>query len=375
MSLPLRLAAFYFAYFAYAGAFIAYLPLYFAWRGLRAGEIAFLLALPQIARVFAPAAWGWLADRSGAQRGIVVFACAANAACFTVLPYAGGARDVAWLIGAMSLLSAGAIPLVEAITLGSLAGQAGRYGPIRLWGSFGFIAAVLGGGAWLDFQPVRGLPSALVALSLAALAVSLVLPAGKAHAEAQSTRLRLSPAMQALLAAGFCMAAAHGTLYTFFTLHLEGLGYSGTLIGTLWTLGVLAEIVVFLYAGAFPAPHALGNPGLELPVRGAAVHRHRLGGRRALGPGRSATAARRHLRRVPCRFGRRRSPCVSAGRPGARADPILEPVLRRRRRGRRTGCGLGLGSLGRRPRIQRVGARRAGGGAFRAQAETSRSLR
>src|SRR6266568_4514284 len=134
MSLPLRLASFYFAYFAYAGAFVAYLPLYLAWRGLHAGEIAFLLALPQIARVFAPAAWGWLADRSGAQ------------------------RDIAWLIGAMGVLSAGAIPLVEAITLGSLAGQAGRYGPIRLWGSLGFIAAVLGGGAWLDFQPVRGVP-------------------------------------------------------------------------------------------------------------------------------------------------------------------------------------------------------------------------
>ncbi len=56
MSLPLRLASFYFAYFAYAGAFVAYLPLYLAWRGLHAGEIAFLLALPQIARVFAPAA-------------------------------------------------------------------------------------------------------------------------------------------------------------------------------------------------------------------------------------------------------------------------------------------------------------------------------
>jgi len=259
MSLPSRLASFYFAYFAYAGAFVAYLPLYLAWRGLQAGEIAFLLALPQIARVFAPAAWGWLADRSGARRGIVAFSCVANAACFALLPYAGGARDIAWLIGAMGVLSAGAIPLVEAITLGSLAGQAGRYGPIRLWGSLGFIAAVLGGGAWLDFQPVRGVPLALVALSLASLAVSLALPAGAVHAEPKSTRLRLTPATRTLLAAGFCMAAAHGTLYTFFTLHLEGLGYGGTLIGALWTLGVLAEIVVFLYLPALFRRHTLSG--------------------------------------------------------------------------------------------------------------------
>src|SRR5204863_4150674 len=48
------------------------------------------------------------------------------------------------------------------------------------------------------------------------------------------------------LASAFFMAVAHGTLYAFLTLHLQSLGYSGTLIGFLWTLGVLAEIVVFL---------------------------------------------------------------------------------------------------------------------------------
>ena len=46
------------------------------------------------------------------------------------------------------------------------------------------------------------------------------------------------------------MAAAHGTLYTFLTLHLERAGYGGTTIGLLWTLGVLAEIAVFLYLPA-----------------------------------------------------------------------------------------------------------------------------
>jgi len=49
---------------------------------LQPGEIAWVLALPQLARSFAPAAWGWLADRSGAQRGIVAFSCAAMAAGF-----------------------------------------------------------------------------------------------------------------------------------------------------------------------------------------------------------------------------------------------------------------------------------------------------
>jgi PPP family 3-phenylpropionic acid transporter len=40
---------------------------------------------------------------------------------------------------------------------------------------------------------------------------------------------------------------AHGALYAFLSLHLAALGYSASSIGMLWTLGVLAEIAVFLY--------------------------------------------------------------------------------------------------------------------------------
>ncbi|MCX7961111.1 MAG: MFS transporter, partial [Burkholderiales bacterium] len=36
-------------------------------------------------------------------------------------------------------------------------------------------------------------------------------------------------------------------MYVFYTLYLEAAGYPKTLIGALWTLGVLAEIALFLY--------------------------------------------------------------------------------------------------------------------------------
>jgi len=111
----------------------------------------------------------------------------------------------------------------------------------------GFIAAVLAGGAWLDIGPVQALPWALLAFALAALAVALTLPAGRARAHVAPAPWRLDGPILALLACGFCMAAAHGTLYVFFTLHLERSGYRATTIGVLWTLGVVAEIVVFLY--------------------------------------------------------------------------------------------------------------------------------
>ena len=259
LPLPARLASFYFAYFAYVGAFVAYFPVYLAWKGLDAAEIAFVVALPQLARVFAPALWGWVADHSGAQRGIVVSSCAATTLCFVLLPYAEGARAIALLIGCTSVLSAGALPLVEAITLASLAGAPARYGPIRLWGSVSFMAVVLAGGVWLDFYSPAALPAALTAFALAGVGASILLPAPAASAAREKRRFSIPPGAGAVLGAGFCMAVAHGALYAFLTLHLQRQGYSGTAIGILWTLGVVAEILVFAFLPALFRRYSLST--------------------------------------------------------------------------------------------------------------------
>jgi PPP family 3-phenylpropionic acid transporter len=229
---------------------LAYLPSYLAARGLSAAQIALVLALPQIVRIFAPALWGWVADRTASQRTIVVLGCAANALCFVFVPHAASPAAIAALVAGASLISAAALPLVEAITLGTLAGQPGRYGPIRLWGSLGFIAAVLAGGAWLDRHSALTLPPALLAVGLASLASAFTLPRATVHASSGALSFALPRPARALLACGFCMSLAHGALYAFFTLHLQRLGYSTSVIGMLWTLGVVAEMLVFM---ALPA--------------------------------------------------------------------------------------------------------------------------
>lgn len=246
-----RLSAYFGAYFLYAGAFVPYFALYLAARGFGAVEIAAVMAMPQLARVAAPTFWGWLADRSGAGRAIVVGSGLALVAGYPALGVAEGALAVAGVMLLMSLASAGALPIVEAITMASLGGRAERYGPIRMWGSIGFIAGVLGTGPWLDAHAPQSLLDVIVALAALAFVVSLLLPAARVGVGAGGVEARFADVLRrsdvrALLAACGCMSAAHGALYGFFSLHAEALGYSKTAIGTLWTLGVLAEIVVFL---------------------------------------------------------------------------------------------------------------------------------
>ncbi len=259
LPLPARLASFYFAFFAYSAAYVAYFPLYLSARGLDAAQIAFVLALPQGARIFAPAAWGWAADRFAAQRGIVVLGCGATAAAFALLPWMPGFAAIALLIGAAGVFSAGALPLVEAMTLRAVGGAAGRYGPIRLWGSLGFIAVLLAGGAWLDVGPVSVLPAALATCAAAALAVAAGLPRGEHRAAGPARAQTVPPGAAALLAGGFCMAVAHGALYAFFTLYLQRAGYGGSAIGILWTIGVVAEIGVFAFLPALFRRYSLAG--------------------------------------------------------------------------------------------------------------------
>jgi PPP family 3-phenylpropionic acid transporter len=254
-SVAVRLAGFYFAYFAHAGAFVAYFPLYLAGLRLSPGEIAFALAMPQVARIVAPALWGWLADawgarHPGARRAIVVFSTFAILAGFLALSFQERAGAIALTLLLMSLLSAGASPLVESITLSAVEGRPGRYGPIRLWGSLGFVLAVFLAGAWLDLAGVAGLPAVLIGLTAAACAAAFALPVGAApqaaHAgEALGSVLR-RPAVLAFFGACFLMNAAHGTMNVFLSIYLEQAGYSKTAIGAFWTVGVVAEVGLFL---------------------------------------------------------------------------------------------------------------------------------
>lgn len=251
MPTSFRLSAYFGAYFLYAGAFVPYFALYLAARDFSAVQIAAVMAMPQLARIAAPTFWGWLADRSGAGRAIVVGSGVALVVGYPVLSAAQGPAAVALVLLLMSLLSAGALPIVEAMTLGSLEGRGERYGPIRVWGSIGFIAGVLGTGMWLDANAPRSLLGVVVVLAAFALAVSLLLPPARVSVGAGGAEARLGDLLRradviALLAACSCMSAAHGALYGFFSLHAEALGYSKTAIGALWTLGVVAEIVVFL---------------------------------------------------------------------------------------------------------------------------------
>jgi MFS transporter, PPP family, 3-phenylpropionic acid transporter len=244
-----RLSGWYFFYFAFVGAFAPFFTLYLQDIGQSAWEIGVMMSVPQVMRLLAPNLWGWLADHLGCRALIVKIA-----AFFSVLGFAGFffTRDYAWMLVAMALVWffwSAALPLVEAMTLDRLAGRTERYGRIRVWGSVGFIVSVMAVGALLDRLPIATVLWACLLILASVLASALTLTETKVGAggtaEPLGDLLR-RPAVMALLAACFFMSVAHGPLYIFLSIHLVDLGYGKTAVGLYWSLGVVAEIVVFL---------------------------------------------------------------------------------------------------------------------------------
>ena len=125
-----------------------------------------------------------------------------------------------------------------------------RYSSIRLWGSIGFILAVVIMGSVLQRHDTGILPLVILLLLAGIWAASLAVPESAAghlpiDHEPLSKVLR-RPIVVALLVVCFLMQASHGPYYTFYSIYLEDHHYTRTVIGQLWALGVIAEIGVFL---------------------------------------------------------------------------------------------------------------------------------
>jgi MFS transporter, PPP family, 3-phenylpropionic acid transporter len=245
-----RLSGFYFVYFAFVGAFAPYWSLYLKSLEFSALQIGVLMSLLQVARIFAPNLWGWLADHSG--RGVHLVQFAATMSLFAYLGVFTG-TSFPWLFAVMALMSffwSASLPLMEAITLGHLGDRASRYGRIRLWGSVGFILSVIILGYLLDFAPIKALLWVVLGLKLGLLVFTRWIPephAAQHHEDHPPVREILRrPEVLAFLAATFLMAAAHGVYYTFYSIYLVDHGYSKSAVGWLWSVGVLCEIVIFL---------------------------------------------------------------------------------------------------------------------------------
>ena len=246
-----RLSGYYFFYFAFIGAFSPYFGLYLQSLNFSAWDIGLLMSQMQLMRLFGPNLWGWLADHFGRRLLIVRLAGAAGLAGFTAFFWLDKLPGMLLAMAVLAFFWSAALPLVETLTFDHLREERGRYSRIRLWGSIGFIVAVMATGALLDIAPPVGVLwvcwTILLGILLYALTLPEAVPLAHAHEDVPIGDILRQSKVKALMAACFAMSAAHGAFYVFYSIHLAAHAYAKTEVGLLWSLGVVAEIVVFMF--------------------------------------------------------------------------------------------------------------------------------
>ncbi len=247
----LNFALFFFAYYGYVGVFSPYASLYFADRGLSATQIGILMSLMQVMRIFGPNLWGWVADQS--RRRVLVLRLTSVVAAISFCGMFVGQTFMFFfaLMVTVNLFTSAQGPISEALMLSSMRGDLTHYGRVRLWGSVGFIVLVTLSGYALDWQGIELMPWIALLMLVMVTSVTFSLneePATQHTQPSNSVRELLSrKSVLSFFASTFLMIAAHSSLYVYYSLYLSDIGYSKTVIGLMWSLGVIAEILFFFY--------------------------------------------------------------------------------------------------------------------------------
>lgn len=255
-----RMSLFYGASFLVIGLYLPYFPVWLHWRGLSSGEIGLIVALPSFARIIGTPVATLLADRIGDPRRMVRLLALYTLVCFALLPLATTPQLILVLILLYGLAGPSILPLAEAVALSGVRTGGLDYGRMRLWGSVSFIlASALGGAAVKAFGPgiIQWL---IIGASLLTLTAAWSLPradvspaanerergAGAGFGEA--LQVLTTPSFAVFLLATALAQSSHALFYAFGTLHWRSLGISEAMIGLLWSVGVIAEILLFAWA-------------------------------------------------------------------------------------------------------------------------------
>jgi PPP family 3-phenylpropionic acid transporter len=245
-----RLSGFYFFYFALLGALVPYWGLFLRDRGFDAVAIGELMAILMATKIVAPNVWGWLGDHLGHRMRIVRAASLVSILVFLGMFWAEGFWAIALVMALYSFFWNASLPQFEVVTFTYLKDKVARYAQIRVWGSIGFIVTVVVLGALVDWKgPEIVLPSVLVifvTIWLSTLLVRDPAPAAIPHDQASLLEVLKKPAIIGFFIAVFLMQASHGPYYAFYSIYMTDHGYSETLIGQFWALGVIAEVGLFV---------------------------------------------------------------------------------------------------------------------------------
>jgi PPP family 3-phenylpropionic acid transporter len=253
----------------------AFMPLWFADRGLSAGAIGQVLGFASLFRVLSGPGWGTMADRVGRRRPVMTTAAViAMTMSLSYLPLHLFLPIL--LVAAIQGIAASALgPLADSLALALAREGKLEYGPVRAAGSISYMVmtAAVGQGLALlgaNLVPwIQALGYGLAAWFARLLPEALTPPAAP-HVLGGWALFRLQP-FRLAVASTALIQGSHAAYYGFAAIYWRSQGIGDGMIGLLFAEGIIAEIALFLRGRRLV--ERLGPAGLTACAGVAAVVR------------------------------------------------------------------------------------------------------
>lgn len=247
------LALSYFTYFFSYGIFLPFWGVWLKGEGIAPETIGILLGAGLVARFLGSLL---IAPRVKDPSHLVA---ALRLLALLTLAFAVGfcfGNGWGWLmlvIAGFNLFFSPLVPLTDALAATWQKQIRMDYGRVRLWGSLAFV---IGSALTGQLVAVCGHNAILYSLILSVLAMLLgmllkpsVMPQGEARTHGGAERslwalLKEGPVWRFLLCVTL-LQGAHAGYYSFGSIYWQEAGYSASTIGYLWSLGVVAEVIIF----------------------------------------------------------------------------------------------------------------------------------
>jgi PPP family 3-phenylpropionic acid transporter len=146
------------------------------------------------------------------------------------------------------------LPVVESITISGVRRWGLDYGSTRVWGSIAFIFSTLIGGQVIGaFGGTMVLPLMVIGFVLTTLMALYCPRIGPTRRRGQPLDIKAPPIGNALRNPQLLLTmigvsiqqSSHALFYTFASIYWHQIGFSGTQVGILWSVGVTSEVTVF----------------------------------------------------------------------------------------------------------------------------------
>ncbi len=248
-----RLSVFYAATFAIGGAYMPFFPLWLKAKGLDPVWIGLVIAMPTVARITAVPVVTRFAERRHAIVPAILMTSGLATAGFALLATASTPAAIAMMLLVTACAWTPTVPLTDAYALRGVAAHEVNYGPIRLWGSVAYIAGVLAAGfVAAAIAPVHLIWPIVAITALSAVSAVTIEPLPVLPLPGARKTGSLDPIRQggfvAIFAAAALIQGSHAAYYSFSSIAWQAEGFSSTTISVLWSLCVVAEIVLFAFS-------------------------------------------------------------------------------------------------------------------------------